>query len=254
MGTLFSRSSESAQDTLSSLNHENTNQYDFSSPLTLQPHHIVEEYSPRFDLEDPLWLEYLQDNGYVIIKDIAMRNEIVEALKLLWEFLEEKCQMYEGNPETWTDENFAKLGDSRTGILSFSGIQHSKFLWYLRLLPKVRQIFEQIYKTDDLLTSFDGGNIFRPWHNLKLAEKEHLKTSTGWFHVDQGKTLIGFHCIQGLVSLTDCNQYTGGFCVIPGSHLHHEKFVFDAAKKSNQNFVMIPHDSPYLISPYRQVE
>ena len=256
MGTLFSSNSSpsvSAQNTLKSLDpNSNSNDYLYPVSLTAQQHHVTEEHSPKFEIDDPKMVEYLKDYGYVVIKAVASQEEITTALQLLWEFLEENCSMKENDPTTWTDENFAKIGDSRTGILSFSGIQHSKFLWYLRLLPSVRRIFENIYRTDDLITSFDGGNIFRPWHHSELS-REHTKTSTGWFHVDQGKSLLGFQCAQGLLSLTDCNQHTGGFCVVPESHHHHGSYVASVAKNSNQNFVMIPADSPYLSRPYRQV-
>jgi hypothetical protein len=255
MGSIFSKR-ESAQNTLQSLDQA-SGAYEYPESLTLQEHRVIEEHSPRFDVDDPQMVEYLREHGYVVVKAVASTEETSQAMKLLWEFLEDKCSMKENDPTTWTDENFAKIGDSRTGILSFSGIQHSEFLWYLRMLPKVRRIFEKIFETDDLLSSFDGGNIFRPWHLLDTAAqsqaRDHPKTSAGWFHVDQGKALLGFHCVQGLVSLTDCNQQTGGFCVVPGSHLFHSEYIADTAKKSTHNFVMIPAASPLLAAPHRQV-
>jgi hypothetical protein len=186
---------------MKSLDQHSSEDYLYPASLTEQDHHVVEENSPKFEIDDPQMVEYLNNHGYVVIKSVASREEITTALHLLWEFLEEKCNMKENDPKTWTDENFAKIGDARTGILSFSGIQHSKFLWYLRLLPNVKRIFENIYHTDDLITSFDGGNIFRPWHNPELSS-EHSKTSTGWFHVDQGKSFVeGFDMSRWA---TDC--------------------------------------------------
>jgi hypothetical protein len=259
MGSIFSKKESNAQETLKSLNQE-SGAYEYPESLTEQLHHVVELHCPRFDVNDPLMVGYLKEHGYVVVKEVASSEETLQALRFLWEFLEEKCAMREDDPATWTDENFAKIGDSRTGILSFSGIQHSEFLWYLRLLPNVRRIFEKIFETDDLLSSFDGGNIFRPWHSpdpldahAHIQTRDHPKTSAGWFHVDQGKALLGFQCVQGLVSLTDSNQHTGGFCVVPGSHHHHSDYIAAAAKRSTHNFVMIPADSPLLAAPHRQV-
>lgn len=251
MGNFFSSTISNPKNDLESLSITSTststnNSYFYSSNMTNQPILIKEYSSNRYNINDPLLLEYLQKNGYVIIKDILTLEEIQFSKELLWEFLNEKCQMNQNDISTWTDENFAKLGDSTTGILAFSGINHSKFLWYLRTRPNVKRIFEIIFQTNDLLTSFDGGNIFRPWHNPILSNY-HSKTSQGWFHVDQGRKLLGFHCVQGLISLTDSNQNTGGFCVIPGSHHHHTELMKTIAT-NNQNFVMIPDNSPILLN------
>jgi hypothetical protein len=60
----------------------------------------------------------------------------------------------------------------------------------------VKQIFKQIYNTNDLISSFDGCNIFRPYLN-EIIYKDNddfkdIKTHNGWFHVDQGKSLSIF--------------------------------------------------------------
>lgn len=244
MGNLFS-TQKSAKFELENINNEK--EYVYSNQMTNQSIHIQEYNSERYEINEKLEIQnYLNKYGYVIIKNVLNKEEINKAIELIWEFLIEKCEMLPNDPSTWTDENFSKIGDSRTGILGFSGINQSNFLWYLRLIPNVKHVFQQVFDTDDLLTSFDGGNIFRPWHNPNLSQY-HAKTSQGWFHVDQGRKLLGFHCVQGLVSLTDCNENTGGFCVIPGSHHQHTELMKSAATNS-QNFVMVPADSPILAS------
>lgn len=89
------------------------------------------------------------------------------------------------------------------------------------------------------MTSFDGINIFRPW------QFGFTKTEGDWFHVDQADaalmnqthrndTLIllkcsgrqgrgrqGLQAVQGFVSLTDQNEFTGGLYVVRGSHRNH---------------------------------
>ena len=79
-----------------------------------------------------------------------------------------------------------------------------------------------MWGTDDLLTSFDGANAFRPWRLNK-----QWKTSGGWYHVDQNHLLPdgsqrGKVCIQGLVTLLDASSDTGGLVVVPRSHKDHE--------------------------------
>jgi hypothetical protein len=147
-----------------------------------QPVHIEAQSPPRFEPDDPKLCEYLAQYGYVVIKSVASEIEIARAKELCWSFLKISCGMEENNQDTWSDENFCKVGSTNTGILS-PKINHSSFLWFLRLLPRVKQAFAQIYNTSNLLTSYDGGNVFRPWHIT--GADEYSKTSSGWFH---GKT------------------------------------------------------------------
>lgn len=149
--------------------------------------HIQAVESPRFDCNDPALVEYLQTHGYVIVKSICSKEEVSHARDLFWKFLSEHANMSRSDPSTWTDENFVNVGSASTGILFYRGIGQSEFLWYLRLMPKVKQVFAQIWNTADLLTSFDGANIFRPWHS-PFAD-EYAKTEGGWFHVDQGSNI-----------------------------------------------------------------
>ena len=93
----------------------------------------------------------------------------------------------------------------------------------------IKQVFSRIYQTDDLICSMDGGNIFRPWNDA--VEHDDRRTANGWYHVDQGKVLRGRHCIQGMLTLSNCSAMTGGFCCIPGSHLLHDSYIDKAMNK-----------------------
>lgn len=194
--------------------------------------------SPRFESDDPALVEYLDEHGYVVIKSVASAEEIETATRLLWKFLKDQIGMMRTKPRSWTQVNFQNVGIRSNGILAFGGIQQSEFLWYIRLLPKVKEPFEKIFGTSDLITSFDGGNIFRPWHSY--SADSNSKTECGWWHVDQGKLLRGRHAVQGLVTLQDVNTETGGFCVIPGSHRYHDELLEEINMRGEKNFVYIP--------------
>ena len=71
-------------------------------------------------------------------------------------------------------------------MLSGFGAGQADFMWRARLLPRVRDTFATIWGTHDLLSSFDGGNAFRPW-----AGRPEWRTQGGWYHVDQGATRHG---------------------------------------------------------------
>lgn len=204
----------------------------------------VETYeSRRFEPDDPELVNFLDTNGYVVIKGVASSEQVANATDLLWKFLEsDGIGMLRSDPRTWTQQRFQKVGSRSNGILAFKGIQQSDFLWYIRMLPRVKQPFARIFGTDDLLTSFDGGNIFRPWHAQSCEDRDDQSTKTecGWWHVDQGKLLRGRHAVQGLVTLKDVGPETGGFCVIPGSHRFHDELLEAIQMRGDKNFVFIP--------------
>ena len=200
---------------------------------------IAAAESPRFDSNDPDLVRYLDEHGYVVIKAVASLEEVSRATDLLWKFLErDNIGMKRYDPHTWTGKQFQNVGSKSNGILMYNGIQQSDMLWYIRMLPKVKEAFAQVFGTNDLLSSYDGGNIFRPWH-AKEAE-DYAKTEQGWWHVDQGHSLRGRHAVQGLVTLTNATAQTGGFCVIPGSHKYHDELMDTLNRRSAKNFVFIP--------------
>lgn len=188
------------------LNSSNTSSS--TAGLHAQPSHVTAFEPPRFEANDPLLLAYLQENGYAVVKQVASAEQVNAALDLIWQFLDENTSMKRDDQNTWTDTEFCKIGSCGTGIVNSKGIGQSDFLWYCRLLPKVTEAFHLIHQTkEQMISSFDGGNIFRPWQSLSPAstsisdvdiEMEHVKTNAGWLHVDQGKPIVdplSYNCL-----------------------------------------------------------
>jgi ectoine hydroxylase-related dioxygenase (phytanoyl-CoA dioxygenase family) len=51
-------------------------------------------------------------------------------------------------------------------------------------------------------------------------------TFGGWWHVDQNaknESSRGKVCFQGQVSYYDADEFTGGLCVVAGSHKYHNE-------------------------------
>lgn len=183
---------------------------------------IVAFHPPRFDLAtQPSEINnYLDEHGYVVVKGLK-EEEVERAKDLFWAFIDgyvgAERDIVRNDARSWT--RFP--GDSKTGILN-GPIAHSEYLWFLRLHPIVTGLFSLVWGTDDLLTSYDGGNVFRPW-----SVDPKYKTKGGWWHVDQnsmkGPDRQGRVSIQGLVTLYAANEKTGGFVIIPGSHKYHDQ-------------------------------
>lgn len=209
-------------------------------PPTQEQELAMLDVSPtkRFEVDDPGWLAHLDAEGYVVIADVADASEVERAKELLWQFLEESVGCKRSDPGTWTDERLEFLGSVQNGILNSMGINQSKFLWHSRTLPRVRHAFEEVWGTSDLLVSFDGANIFRPWHH------GFRKTRCGWWHIDQGGAKVGRHAVQGLVSLFPADASTGGLTVLPQSHLRHAEVAED-----QQN----PQQDYLAIQPYARI-
>ena len=192
--------------------------------------------APRFDpthQADAL-RAHLDQHGFAVVSSAVEGAAAMDEFKaLFWDFLESipGTEVRRADPATWMNKK-DWLPSPGNGIISGFGFNHCAFMWRLRLLPKVRRAFEVVWDDEtDLLVSFDGGNCFRPWNNAALQQrlgdeiKEAWATISGWWHVDQNPMRPhkqGKQSVQGLVSLTAATESTGGLCVIPGSHKHHD--------------------------------
>mmetsp|Transcript_41574 Transcript_41574/g.115672 ORF Transcript_41574/g.115672 Transcript_41574/m.115672 type:complete len:408 (-) Transcript_41574:149-1372(-) len=209
---------------------------------------LLTDPAPRFAVDDrEKWMEFLDREGFVVIADVAGPRDLERAEELLWKFLEDKTPWRRSSPDTWTDRGFQDIGCVHRGLLNGGGMGQSAFLWHLRTLPRVRMAFETIWKTQELLVSFDGANIFRPWHH------GFQKTRCGWWHVDQGAAKQGRHAVQGFVSLYEASLETGGFTVVPGSHLRHNEVVADQANPSVDYCTVQPYEPVMQELPQRLV-
>lgn len=186
-------------------------------------------------------LSHLDREGYAIIKEVASPERVLAARQEFWACFPnfDRTSM-----EDW---NFKWRPDSKTGICS--NLNHTDFLWNTRLLPRVKQAFARIWGSDDLITSFDTGNAFRPW-----AVDPNWLTSSGWWHIDQnsliGKERQGRVCVQGLVTYYDADALSGGLCLIPRSHLQHDEVCKRSpAARMKIDFVRLEDSDPILVDP-----
>lgn len=163
---------------------------------------------------------------------IFANAQVENAKKSFWEFCEGLALNLSRNDVATWDKRWP--ANSTNGIFSSYGFNHSEFCWATRLLPSVKRAFSAIWRADDLLVSFDAGNVFRPWKANPL-----WLTDSQWWHVDQnalkGPDRVGRVCVQGFVTYYDATPETGGLCVIPGSHKFHDEVC---ARSSDAQFKM----------------
>lgn len=97
-----------------------------------------------------------------------------------------------------------------SGMIQYLG--HTKPQWELRHLCK--GIFEQLWKTSDLVTSFDGFCIMDGDSRVQRVAPD------AFLHRDQKLTSAELLTYQGLISLSDNTDVeSGGFVCVPKSHL-----------------------------------
>eukprot|EP00756_Hemistasia_phaeocysticola_P037138 Hpha_TRINITY_DN16680_c2_g25::TRINITY_DN16680_c2_g25_i1::g.182491::m.182491 len=205
-------------------------------PVTVEPGRQVDgvesvrwdEKQPRFAVDDPLAWDFLEAEGYVVIKQVADVAAQEQAHSLLWKWIEDVTvgSVDPAGVSTW---GLPQLGNMFRdfGIINLYGIGQSRFLWYLRGLPKVKQAFAAAWGEDDLVCSFDGANMFRPW-----GLHGDWRTQSGWFHVDQSPQVLERCSLQGMVALTDATPSSGGFVCVPRSH---RQFPFGHGASSSRS-------------------
>lgn len=93
---------------------------------------------------------------------------------------------------------------------------------YGSLLLLGMQVFEELWGTHALLSSFDS---------INAVPAGSPAPRQAWLHVDQAPWRRGLCCIQGLVNLADASpQSTGTLLVKDRSHLAHSRFFEEVSQ------------------------
>ena len=147
----------------------------------------------------------LQLDGFCIFRQALNPSQVNTAKSLLWNHIEGvHIGVSRDRRETWDD-----LRDNPTGFLDYS--HQCSGTWYVRACPRVKEAFEQVWNTSNLVTSMDTAIAWAPW------TKSEYPLRTEGLHLDQ--THSAFDTVQGMVVLYDVTKDTGGLEVVPGSHL-----------------------------------
>lgn len=153
------------------------------------------------------WRDDFHKYGCVLIKNVLSR---------------ERAKYYADKQIEWLkkfelgfDEKDATTWDSEHLPVSFKGgmymaycAPHEKMAWEARTEPAVLDIFEKLWDTKELITSFDGLNVFPPRKDLKFSP---------WPHCDQNPERKGMQAVQGLINFAPNGPKDGGLMLMKGS-------------------------------------
>ncbi len=152
--------------------------------------------------QDETWIGHLQRKGWATVP-VLETPEVQQDEFFKW--LESMSPEFSrDDPKTWNNKN---IPPNLRGIFKHF-IGHCEFVWDIR--EKCYPIFSQLWGTDDLLTSFDGG-CFLP---LSRGNKKQ------WIHNDHPRKYKDFDtitCVQGLINLLDNGPDDGGLLLMEGS-------------------------------------
>lgn len=165
----------------------------------------------------------LEEDGVQVVPDILSPDEIRALQAKMWQWLHFKTR-HTQKPVVQQDEStYASLFQllPKHGMLfQHWDFGHNPLSWTLRQHSRILQVFQKIWRTDQLLTSFDGLSISLPcevthrgWHRYQE-----------WFHTDQSFQRNGFECVQGFVNLFDVHEGDATLRVLRKSHTLHGAF------------------------------
>jgi len=150
-----------------------------------------------------------------ILDDDECNNMINNKWKLL-EFLTKKFEIPIDRNNKDTYKQILELYPNHKMLIQHWNVGHSELVWNVRQNNKVKDVFSKIWKTDDLIVSFDGASIY-------ILDKPS-RESNPWFHVDQSYTRNDFECIQSWINGYDTNEGDATLIIIESSNNYHKDF------------------------------
>ena len=144
----------------------------------------------------PQLQDQLKNNGYCVIPQVLSPQEVEKGHELF---------------KIWFEAN-GPIEIPTHGVFKFHEAGHTALAWFVRTRPFVRHVFESLWSTQDLITSFDG---------FCYMPADLNRRNSNWLHVDQPPNDPAHRCVQALVSFTDNKS----FLVAQKSHLLFEKYM-----------------------------
>lgn len=167
-------------------------------------------------------LKDLDQYGYCVVRAIE-EAEADQLYSMIWDSLEALSTGINRNDyRTW--KNQINWPYNLHGIIKNFSVGWWPACWEARV--KCKKIFEMLWQTSDLITSFDGLCMMRP-----PEIDQGLYRGTGhWHHRDQSLLEDRLISVQGFINLLDCGDQDGGLMVWPELHKCTQQFRAETPK------------------------
>jgi ectoine hydroxylase-related dioxygenase (phytanoyl-CoA dioxygenase family) len=145
-------------------------------------------------------LAFWSEQGYLVVEDVLSKAQCQASVELIYEFLNK----HPDQPESWYQGHPA-LQNIMVQLFRHPILDDN------RRSEKIRQVFEDLWQTDQLQCSVDRVGFNPP-------ETENYRFQGTRLHWDLNFSQPLEFATQGLIYLADVAQDQGAFCCVPGFH------------------------------------
>lgn len=181
---------------------------------------------------DPVMDQVMNDlstKGYAVVH-VFSKEKVQKARQLFFDWIERSPDVDRHHLQSFQ------------GLMKFGEVGHQQHTWFVKTDPEVQRVFKHLWKTEELVTGFDG---------CCWIPEDWMCEDIGWTHTDQSAAAKGLHCIQGFVSLT--HNVERSFVVYEGSHLLHEPYMRKRGFTGARHWRIIDQDYLDSIQSTRKV-
>ena len=168
-------------------------------------------------------LDFWEENGYVVVKQVISSDDCIETRKAILEFL----GMEANNRDSW----YRAHDEWRGLMLTFT--DHPT-LERNRQSVRIRKAYEQLYGTSSIFMSIDKVSFNPP----ETAGFSFKGSPLHWDISLQQPIPLS---LQGLLYLTDCGAQDGAFQCVPGFHKRIGSWLEQ----------LPPHELPREVAPFK---
>ncbi|KAK3608565.1 hypothetical protein CHS0354_042550 [Potamilus streckersoni] len=174
-------------------------------------------------------LQELEEKGYTVVPNVVTPDDCDQCVAQYKEWL---SQFKNGD---WPLSSYSLIRNYNVG--------HMVPTWFIRL--KSKTVFEQLWKTEKLLSSFDAIAIGRPPED---GVERFDEPGRSWLHLDQNHSRVGLHACQGAVYLEEACEDDWTLQVLESSHKYFTEFFeqnHKASLRSNLNALYRLRDNDF---------
>lgn len=175
------------------------------------PTQVFQGQLPTRDLDNrDQILNDLDQYGYCVVRAVS-GAEADQLYSMVWDSFEALgTGINRSDPNTW--KNQSNWPYNLHGIIKNFAVGWWPVCWEARL--KCKRIFEMLWQTSDLITSFDGLCMMRP----PEIDQALYRGTGAWNHRDQSLLEDRLISVQGFINLLDCGDHDGGLMIWPELH------------------------------------
>ena len=184
-------------------------------------------------------LRFFAEHGWVVAKGVIGAAQCAKAAQEVWDF----AQLSASDEESWYEDDGETL---RPVALGEGGWYHGEAEWENRTDPRVHEAFSELWGTETLWTSHDGGGLNLPVREpaLKNSDREELHWDCDlrlWSLAEAkaARPIVGG--VQGVLYLVDTPPENGAFVCLPGFHRQLDSWL-DTLSEGTDNLCAAMND------------